>query len=176
MNLMERILHGEFVNPATLVGAIFYALLFLFLAWRGARSLRLALTRLEAGLLDRTRARFLRRMRLTLIWVLAVILYAHLIPELRSMGTALLAGASVASIVTGIAAQNTLGNLIAGVSLLLYRPFGIGDFVQLTVPSGVQKGVVEDLNLGYTIIRTGNDNVIVVPNSVMVSQALLKSG
>jgi len=178
MGITERILHGEFVDPATLLGAIFYALLFLFMAWLGARSLRLALTRLEERLLDRTMARFLRRMGLTLIWVLAVILYAELIPELRSMGTALLAGASVASIVAGIAAQSTLGNLISGVSLLLYRPFGIGDSVQLTFPPGVQpqKGTVEDLNLGYTIIRTGNDDVIVVPNNVMVSQALRKSG
>lgn len=176
MAVVERILRGEFMNPGTLLGAIFYALLFLFLAWLGARSLRLALLRLEDGLLDRTTARFLRRMGLTLIWVLALILYAHLIPELRSLGTALLAGASVASVVIGIAAQATLGNLIAGVSLLLYRPFRIGDSVQLTVPSGVQTGTVEDLNLGYTVIRTEDKNQIVVPNSVMASQAIIKSG
>jgi small conductance mechanosensitive channel len=176
MAVLERILRGEFVNPGTLLGAIFYALLFLFLAWLGARSLRLTLMRLEDGLLDRTTARFLRRMGLTLIWVLATILYAQLIPELRSLGTALLTGVSVASIVIGIAAQATLGNLIAGVSLLLYRPFRIGDLVQLTVPSGVQTGTVEDLNLGYTVIRTEAKNQIVVPNSVMASQALIKSG
>ena len=176
MAVLERILDGEFINPATLLGAIFYALLFLFLAWLGARSLHLALLRLEDGLLDRTTARFLRRMGLTLIWVLALILYAHLIPELRSLGTALLTGASVASVVIGIAAQATLGNLIAGVSLLLYRPFRIGDAVQLTVPSGVQTGTVEDLNLGYTVIRTEDKNQIVVPNSVMASQAIIKTG
>jgi small-conductance mechanosensitive channel len=176
MTLVERILRGEFVNPDTLLGAIFYALLFLSLAWLGAHSMRLVLVRLEEGLLDRTTARFLLRISLTLIWVLAFILYAHLIPELRSLGTALLTGVSVASIVIGIAAQSTLANLVAGVSLLLYRPFRIGDSVQLTVPAGVQTGTVEDLNLGYTVIRTGDQNVIVVPNSVMVSQAIIKSG
>jgi len=175
MAVLERILRGEFVNPATVLGAIFYAVLFLFLASLGARSLRLTLMRLEDGLLDRTTARFLRRMGLTLIWVLALILYAHLIPELRSLGTALLTGASVASIVIGIAAQTTLGNLVAGVSLLLYRPFQIGDSVQLTVPTGIQRGTVEDLNLGYTVIRTEEKNQIVVPNSVMASQAIIKS-
>jgi len=176
MAILERILRGEFVNPATVLGAIFYAVLFLFLASLGARSLRLTLVRLEDGLLDRTTARFLRRMGLTLIWVLAIILYAHLIPELRSLGTALLTGASVASIVIGIAAQSTLGNLVAGVSLLLYRPFRIGDSVQLTVPTGLQTGTVEDLNLGYTVITTKDKNQIVVPNSVMASQAIVKSG
>jgi small-conductance mechanosensitive channel len=176
MVLIDRILRGEFINPDTLLGAMFYALLFLFLAWLGARSMRLVLVRLEEGLLDRTTARFLLRIGLTLIWVLAFILYAHLIPGLRYLGTALLTGVSVASIVIGIAAQNTLSNLVAGVSLLLYRPFGIGDAVQLTVPAGVQIGTVEDLNLGYTVIRTPDQNVIVVPNSVMVSQAIIKSG
>jgi small-conductance mechanosensitive channel len=110
-----------------------------------------------------------------LIWAIALILYAHLIPELRSLGTALLTGVSVASILIGLAAQSTLGNFIAGLSLLLYRPFQIGDLVQLTVPSGVQIGTIEDLTLGYTVIKTPENHEIVVPNSVMASQAIIKS-
>ena len=57
-------------------------------------------------------------------------------------GTALLAGVSVASIVVGLAAQNTLSNLVAGFSLLLYRPFHIGDRVQLGTPRGASIGTV----------------------------------
>jgi small-conductance mechanosensitive channel len=106
---------------------------------------------------------------------LGFILYAHLVPELRSLGTALLTGASVASILIGIAAQSTLGNMVAGLSLLLYRPFAIGDSIRLTVAPGVEKaGIVEDLTLGYTLIRTPEDKQIIVPNSVMVSQAIIK--
>ena len=111
----------------------------------------------------------------TLIWVLAVILYANVIPELHAFGTALLAGASVASVLVGLAAQSTLGNMIAGLSLLMYRPFQIGDSVQLTVPAGVQTGKIEDLTLGYTVIKTQENNEIVVPTSVMASQAIIKS-
>jgi small conductance mechanosensitive channel len=176
MTVFEQMLRGEFINPATLVGALFYAVVLFVLAWVGTRVLRLTMSRLEGGLLDRTTMRFFRHMGITLVWVLALIVYAHLIPELRSLGTALLAGASVASIVIGLAAQSTLGNLIAGLSLLIYRPFRIGDSVRLTVPSGVETGRVEDLNLGYTVIRTGDNNLIVVPNSVMASQAIIKSG
>lgn len=175
MTALERILSGEFVNPDTLFGAIFYALVFLGLAWLSLRSLRLTLERLEGGLLDRTTVKFLQRMGDALIWALAVVLYANLIPQLRSLGTALLTGVSVASILVGLAAQSTLGNLIAGLSLLLYRPFQIGDLVQLTVPAGVQTGKIEDLTLGYTVIRTPQNHEIVVPNSVMASQAIIKS-
>ena len=175
MTVFERIILGEFINPATLVGAIFYAVVFFLLAWLGTRLLRLTMSRLEGGLLDRTTTRFFRPMGTTLIWILSFILYSHLIPELRSLGTALLAGVSVASIVIGIAAQSTLGNLIAGLSLLIYRPFRIGDSVRLTVPAGIESGTIEDLDLGNTVIRTGDNNLIVVPNSMMVSQAIIKS-
>ncbi|HEV8328556.1 MAG TPA: mechanosensitive ion channel domain-containing protein [Nitrospiraceae bacterium] len=175
MTALKRILSGEFVNPDTLFGAIFYALAFLMLAWLSLRSLRLTLKRLDGGLLDHTTVTFLRHIGDALIWVLAVILYAQLIPGLRSLGFALLAGASMASLLVGLAAQSTLGNLIAGLSLLLYRPFQIGDSVQLTVPVGVQTGTIEDLTLGYTVIKTPENREIVVPNSVMASQAIIKS-
>jgi small-conductance mechanosensitive channel len=175
MIVLERILNGEFINPATLPGALFYAFVFVVLAWLGARSLRFTLARLEDEQLDRTTVRFFRHLGRTLVWVLAFGLYAHLIPGLRSLGTALLAGAGVASIILGIAAQSTLANLMAGLSLLLYRPFRIGDSVQLTVPTGIATGKIEDLSLGYTVIRTGDRKQIIVPNSVMASQAIIKS-
>ena len=110
-----------------------------------------------------------------LIWALAVILYAHLVPGLHSLGTALLAGASVASILVGLTVQSTLGNLVAGLSLLLYWSFQIGDSVQLTVPAGVQTSTMEDLTLGYTVIKTRENHEIVIPNSVMARQAIIKS-
>ena len=175
MTALERILSGVFVNPGTLVGAIFYALVFLLLVWLSLRSLHITLARLESGLLDRTTVTFSHRMGNALIWGLALILYAQLIPELRSLGTALLTGASVASILVGLAAQNTLGNLIAGLSLLLYRPFQIGDSVQLTVPASVQTGKIEDFTLGYTVLKTLEKHEIVVPNSFMSSQTIIKS-
>lgn len=105
-----------------------------------------------------------------LIYLSALVLYAHLVPMLRQIGTALLAGVSVASVVIGLAAQNTLGNGIAGLALLLYRPFRIGDRVQLTGPAGLATGTVETLSLGYTMIRADDGRKLVVPNSTMAAQ------
>ena len=62
MPVLERIFSGEVINSSTLLGAIFYPLLFLILAWLAAYSLCLTLNRLEKGLLDRTTARFFRSM------------------------------------------------------------------------------------------------------------------
>lgn len=172
MTLLEKFLQ-EFTNPATLPGAVFYALVFFTVAWFTTRSLRLALLRLlkkeKQGLFDHTSLSFLVQLLQVAIYLIAFILYAHLIPTLRHMGTALLASVGVITVVLGLAAQQTLNNVMAGISLVLYRPLRVGDFLQITAPTGVETGVVESLTLGYTILRTLDNRRIVVPNSVMVS-------
>ncbi len=68
--------------------------------------------------------------------------YAHMIPALDRLATALLASVSVASLVFGLAARSTLSNFVAGFSLILYRPFRLGDKLQINAPGGVETGVV----------------------------------
>ncbi len=125
------------------------------------------------GHIDRTTISFMQQFGSALIWVIMLILYAHLIPVLRSMGTALLAGASIASVVIGLAAQSTLGNLVAGVSITIYRPFRLGDTLQVAAPTGTEIGVVEMISLGYTTLRTPDGRLIVVPNSLAASQVTI---
>ena len=174
MTILNRILQGDLVNPATPFGVLFYLLLFLLIAGLVSRVLRLTVNKVleedKSGRIDRTAASFLTQLAQIIIYLLALIFYANLIPALRSLGTALLAGVSVASIVIGLAAQNTLGNLIAGISILLYRPFQVGDRMQVTAPTGLETGTVESLTLGYTILRTYDGRRIVVPNSAMAIQ------
>jgi small conductance mechanosensitive channel len=177
---VEAIVRNSFLNPATLSGALFYAAVFLLFAWMAAAGLRLAVKKVlqedVRGLIDRTAATFLQQLARIAIYVVALILYAHLVPALRSLGTALLTGASVASIVVGLAAQSTLGSLIAGISLVLYRPFEIGDRVQVSAPTGVETGIVERLTLGYTILTASDNRRVVVPNSAMASQIAINLG
>lgn len=166
------------LSPATPLGAAVYLLAFLSAALILSRTLRAAVhvAMARQGHLDRTTVSFLQRFGSVLIWVAALILYAHLIPVLRSMGTALLAGASVASVVIGLAAQSALGNLIAGLSITFYRPFGLGDTLQVAAPTGTEIGVVEALTLGYTILQAADGRRIVVPNNLAASQVTLNLG
>lgn len=177
ITILDRFLRGEFVNPATLLGALFYGLVFLVLAGLAARTLRLAVTNIlkrdERHILDRTVVSFLTQLVQIGIFLVALIFYAHLIPALHHLGTALLAGAGIVSVVIGLAAQNTLGNVIAGISLLLYRPFEVGDQVQVSAPTGLEVGVVESLTLGYTVLKTYDNRRVVVPNSTMASQVTI---
>lgn len=162
----------SFLKPDTLLGALVYLVVFLFLAMLFSRTLRsivhAAMTR--QGHIDRTTVNFMQQFGSALIWVIMLILYAHLIPVLRSMGTALLAGASIASVVIGLAAQSTLGNLVAGISITIYRPFRLGDTIQVASPTGTEIGVVENISLGYTTLRTADGRFVVVPNALAASQ------
>ena len=168
----------SFLKPDTLFGALVYLAVFLAAAFILSRVLRTvvhaAMTR--KGHIDRTTISFMQQFGTALIWVIVLILYAHLIPVLRSVGTALLAGASIASVVIGLAAQSTLGNLVAGVSITIYRPFRLGDTIQVAAPTGTEIGVVEMISLGYTTLRTPDGRLVVVPNALAASQVSINLG
>jgi len=168
-NILENML-----DPGTLPGALFYGLIFFAAAMFAARLARIFAKRSARHFSDLTAIRFVSQLLQVLVFLIALILYAQLIPALRAVGTALLAGVSVSAVVIGLAAQNTLSNLIAGFSLLLYRPFHIGDRVGLNTPKGVQTGTVYSLSLGYTVLVNAEKEEIIVPNSVMVSQVIIR--
>jgi small-conductance mechanosensitive channel len=80
------------------------------------------------------------------------------------------------SIVIGLAAQNTMGNFVAGIAVLLYRPFHVGETVQVAAPMGHETGIVERITLGYTILITVDQRRVMVPNSVVLSQTTVNLG
>ena len=177
MTIFENIIHGGFGDPSTLLGAALYAIIFAFFAWLAGRMLRLAVQRMLArdknDHVDLMAVKFLGKLVRYCVYIFAFISYAHLVPRLSGLGAASLTSISVITVIVGLAAQNTLGNLVAGISLLLYRPFKLGDRVQVTAPTGLETGRVESLILGYTLLRTDDNRRVVVPNSVMASQTTI---
>src|ERR1035437_518519 len=83
-------------------------------------------------------------------------------------------GGAFAAVILGLAAQQTLGNLIAGTVLLSARPFRVGERVRLQGGplAGQIEGTVSSLGLLYTTFATGDDSIM-VPNSVVLSVAVL---
>jgi len=163
------------LEPGEPIGAFIYFVVFVILALFLSRGLRAAV---HAALskerhIDRTAISFMQQIGTVLIWIVMIILYAHLIPQLRALGTALLAGAGVASVVIGLAAQSTLGNLVAGISMTIYRPFQLGDILQVAAPTGTEIGVVDHISLGYTTLRVQDGRFVVLPNSVAASQVAI---
>lgn len=159
------------IHPATFLGAIVFAGITLLIGLIGTLVIRkVAREALKKDKVDTTAVLFMRPLTQLFLWTILLVLYAHLIPFLRSLGTAILAGVSVVSIVFGLAAQNTLGILIAGIALLVYRPFRVGDRIQVMAPAGVETGIVETISLGYTIIQTNDNRRVILPNNLASSQ------
>ena len=175
-----KLILAEIFDPTTLLGGLFYAVIFLVLAFLLSSIIRKytqkIITREQRHPNDQTAIMFIAQLLQVGSFVVAAILYFHLIPALKSFGTALLTTASVISIVVGLAAQNTLGNLIAGVSLLLYRPFRLGDRIQVSAPTGVETGIVRTLSLGYTMLESLDNRKIIIPNSVMSNNVIINLG
>ncbi len=171
---LARNFFGGLLNPATPQGALVLAVLVFGIAWGLTRAIR-ALgdsARRESSRLpvDQTSVTFLQQFAQVVVYVIAIAIFAQAVPQLRSLGTALLAGVSIASVVIGLAAQSTLSNFVAGLSLLLYRPFKVSDRIQVNAPTGVETGVVEAVTLGYTVLRTLDRRRVVVPNSLIANQ------
>jgi small conductance mechanosensitive channel len=83
--------------------------------------------------------------------------------------SAILAGFGIAGLAVGFAAKDSLGNFISGVTILLDRPFQVGDWVE--VENDIY-GQVQELTLRSTRILTKNREIVVIPNDQMVNQAV----
>jgi small-conductance mechanosensitive channel len=81
----------------------------------------------------------------------------------------LIAGGAFTAIVLGIAAQQTLGNLFAGLVLITARPFRVGERIRLQAGAlgGVLEGVVSSLGLMYTTLARGQDRIMIPNNGVL---------
>lgn len=170
----------DWLDPTTLPGMLGLAaitvVIGLILSWLLRQSLRELLTHDRSERIDQITIEFLTRLGILIMWVVLVGLYAHLVPPLNKVGTALLAGASLVSVIVGFAAQTTLSNLVSGISLVLYKPFRRGDRLQVMAPTADQceTGTVEDISLGFTVLRTDDGRQIIVANATMAQQTMIK--
>ncbi len=101
------------------------------------------------------------------------ILVMGLITVLKHFGydvLSLLTALGVGSLAIGLAAKETLTNMISGFTIMVDRPFGIGDRIELT---GGQVGEVLDIGLRSTKIMMAEQNVLVVPNTELVNTKVI---
>jgi small conductance mechanosensitive channel len=99
----------------------------------------------------------------------AVIVVALRIAGLKPAALAL--GASFTAVILGLAAQQTIGNVIAGIVLLSARPFSVGDRVQFEGFGFDVQGTVHSLGLLHVTL-TEEDDVVLIPNSVVLMRAV----
>jgi small-conductance mechanosensitive channel len=142
-----------------------------------------ALTLGAAWLLDRwlahrqlapeaeTRYRILRRVVTTTVIVIGFFSALLTIPEVRAIAGGILASSAVVALIVGFASQRTLGNVIAGLLIAISQPLRLGDKVQVQSAWGV----VEEIGLSYTFIRTSDGSRLVIPNEKLASEPLVNA-
>ena len=156
--------------PVYSVLALFFRLCVIFFigygAWRAAPMCHLLLRSAENHLdlaTNKTMGRFFENIYKVLVVVFAGI---AALDQLGVPVSGLLTGAGVAGLAISLAAQSTLSSLIAGITLVLEHPFGIGDYIIL---SSVE-GTVEDISFRSTRIRNADNVVITIENSKVCAE------
>jgi small conductance mechanosensitive channel len=111
---------------------------------------------------------FLIRLATLVVTVLVALRLAGLEPRTLAVGGA------ITAVILGLAAQQTVGNLIAGTVLLSARPFRVGDRIRVHAGgvAGTVEGTVASLGLLYTTLANGADRIM-VPNNVVLSAAVV---
>jgi small conductance mechanosensitive channel len=111
---------------------------------------------------------FVIRLLTLMLSVIFALRLAGLRPETLAVGGA------ITAVILGLAAQQTIGDLIAGTVLLSARPFRVGDRVRMHAGgvAGQVEGTVASLGLLYTTLANGEDRIL-VPNNVVLSGAVV---
>ena len=121
---------------------------------------------------DATRFHFFKNAVTLIIWVVAIATITFLIPKLRALAITMFAGAGVFLAIIGFAAQQAFSNIVSGIFIVIFKPFRVGDMIQVGDRS---YGTVEDITLRHTIITNLENKRIIIPNSVISSDTVINS-
>jgi small-conductance mechanosensitive channel len=118
-----------------------------------------------------TRYRVLRRSITATIIFVGLLSALLVIPQVRAVAGGLLASSAVIGIIVGFASQRTLGNFVAGLLIAFTQPLRLGDVVGI----GDTEGIVEEIGLIYTFVRTEGGDRLVIPNEKLASDTIRNS-
>src|SRR5436190_564106 len=139
--------------------------------WLMARLIDLRLARAPLAPEAATRYRVLRRTITASILVVGFFSALLVIPQVRAVAGGLLASSAVLGVIIGFASQRTLGNFVAGLLIAITQPVRLGD----RVTYAGETGVIEEIGLTYTFIRTADQSRLVVPNEKLASDTIRNS-
>lgn len=136
----------------------FAALIFVAGRWIAKRAANSVDKIMKKAGVDATLTHFLHNV------IYAALLIAVIIAAVDQLGiktTSFLAILGAAGLAVGLALQSSLANFSSGIMLILFHPFKVGDFVE----AGGTTGTVEQINVFNTVMRTGDNREIIIPNA-----------
>src|SRR5690606_36542841 len=136
--------------------------------WLSARLANLLVRIMQRSHLDAMLINFLHSLSYTLM-VVAVVLAA-----IGSIGvdvTSFLAIIGAASLAVGQALKDSLSNFAAGVMIIVFRPFQIGD----AITTAGSSGTVDDIGMFCTLLRTADNQRVIIPNSTVINGTIINA-
>ena len=119
--------------------------------------------------IDETVYGLVRRIAVAVIYLAGIMIVVSSVPFLENISFAIFASAGFAGLVVGMAAQSSLSNIISGISLAAFRPFGVGDIVTIHD----EYGTVSDITLGHTVVTTWDNRRLIIPNHIISDEAII---
>ncbi len=161
----------------TWVGRLVFILLVILITCQVQRMLSKSFRRMIAGVRasgagSGTLLSFTHNIIRVLLYFFAALIIIYSIPGAKSTMNMLLASGGVIALILGVAAQDIMGNIAGGVMILTFKPFALGDVV--TYVDKNISGVVEEINMRHTVIRTAQNKRVIVPNG-LINQSVVEN-
>jgi small-conductance mechanosensitive channel len=135
---------------------------------RRGDKLAAAVSRGEVSPVLDTRLRFFRRLIYAGILLVGIAIALAQFTGLSKLAASLLASGALVAAIVGFAARQVLANSVAGIMLAVTQPLRVGDWVTFEE----NYGVVEDVRLNFTVLRTASDQRVIIPNERLAAGIL----
>ena len=162
----------EIINSITQIAADFglrvlYAVLIIFVGrWVVKLLLKIIKSALEKTTVEETVRIFVANLLSTL---LMVIIFIAAINQLGIETTSIIAMLGAAGLAIGLALQGSLANFAAGILIVIFRPYKVGDYIE----AGSAAGTVLDIQIFSTVLKTPDNKVVVVPNGTIMDSSII---
>ncbi|MBI1422244.1 MAG: mechanosensitive ion channel [Gammaproteobacteria bacterium] len=163
--MLNELLKGDYIDLYLIpwgIKIVTAILIFVIGRWFARFLIKLSTRLMLKGKLDPMLVEFLNNILYALLLVVVVL---AALDQLGVKTTSALAVLGAAGLAVGLSLQNSLANFAAGVMLIIFRPFKTGDFVE----AGGVSGIVETITVFTTIMRTGDNREVIVPNGQIYS-------
>lgn len=102
--------------------------------------------------------------------ILGFSMIASFFPTINTVFKSLLAGSGIAALAISVASQDAISNLVSGIMIVFTKPFQVGDIIRYI--DNNMTGIVEEIKIRHTVIRTFENKRLIIPNSIINKTAV----
>ena len=169
MNIIDEVLE---LNATWKIAA--YIIVIMLVSWMFSRLVRFVivhyLKKSKSEKYKKTSLQFLKNSIKFFVVMIAVVFIITTVPALKSKAAFFFSGAGILAAIIGFAAQAAISNLIAGLFIVIFKPFRVGDYIKLDEN---RMGIVEDITLRHTVINNFENKRLIIPNSIISTESVL---